>query len=388
MRSKLWFPGMDEKVNELVSTCLPCLASTEVKHRDPLIPTKPPSTPWSKLAADHWGPTADGKYLLVVIDELTRFPEMAVVTSTSADANIEAFDNIFTHHGYPDSLKTDGGPPFNGTDSHLLKQYFKWAGIHHHPTVSADDPEANGLAESVMKHCKKIWHTAIVEHKNPRAEINKHLLKMRTTPHPTTKKSPAELLYNRHVKTRLPQTKTLIGERTDIAEAIKEDQKAKQRQKSYKDSKAYVKPHQINVGDQVLLKQKSTKSTPPYDPAPYTVTEVRGHQITANREHQRKTRDAQKWKNIKIRQPTNYKRIREEQARRELHHHHEDPLDIGIPRPNAMAPPPSAANTQEGPVMVENRTPPRTPPPRSPPPARRSVRNRNAPPRFGDYVMT
>ena len=167
LRSRMWFPGMDEKVEDLVATCLPCLAATEVKHRDPLIPSTPPQNPWSKLDVDHWGPTADGKYLLVVIDELTRYPEVAVVGSTSADANIEAFDNIFTHHGYPDSLKTDGGPPFNGNDSHLLKQYFKWAGIRHHTTTSADDPEANGLAESVMKHCKKIWHTSIVEHKNP-----------------------------------------------------------------------------------------------------------------------------------------------------------------------------------------------------------------------------
>ena len=101
LRSRLWFPGMDRKVEDLVATCLPCSAATEVKHRDPLTPTTPPSTPWSRVAADHWGPTSDGKYLLVIVDELTRYPEMVAVSSTSADANIEAFDNIFTQHGYP-----------------------------------------------------------------------------------------------------------------------------------------------------------------------------------------------------------------------------------------------------------------------------------------------
>ena len=327
LRTKLWFPGMDERVNNLVSTCLPCLASTEVKHRDPLVPTIPPSEPWSKLDADHWGPTPDGKHILVVIDELTRFPEVAVVSSTSADANIEAFDDIFCRHGYPDDLKTDGGPPFNGGDSHLLKEYFKWAGIHHHPTISADDPEANGLAESVMKHLKKIWHTALVEKKNPHAEINKHLLKMRTTPHPTTKKSPAELLYHRHIRTRLPQVEGTIGERPDITEAITEDQKMKQKQKMYKDRKSYVKPHQIQVGDQVLLKQKTTKRTPPYDPKPYTVTSVRGHQIAACRGNQRRTRDAQKWKKVTIRTPTDYAHLREEERRKKLHNN-DDVLDF------------------------------------------------------------
>ena len=167
MRAIIWFPGMDRCIEDLVSTCLPCLASTEVKHRDPLTPSTPPPTPWSKLAGDHWGPTPDGKYLLLLIDELTRFPEVAVVNSTSADANIEALDSIFTRHGYPDSIKTDNSPPFNGTGSHLLKQYFLWAGIDHNPTTSADDPEANGLAEAAMKHCKKVWHTAVVEGRNP-----------------------------------------------------------------------------------------------------------------------------------------------------------------------------------------------------------------------------
>ena len=91
-------------MNKLVSTCLPCLASTETKHRDPLVPNEPPATPWTNLAADHWRPTPDGKHLLLVIDELTRYPELEVVSGTSADANIEAFDTMFCQHGYPETL--------------------------------------------------------------------------------------------------------------------------------------------------------------------------------------------------------------------------------------------------------------------------------------------
>ena len=284
---------------------------------------------------------------------------------------------------------TDNGPPFNGKDSHALQQYFRWAGIKHDPTISSDDPEANGLAESVMKHCKKIWHTAIVERKNPRAEINKHLMKMRTTPHPATKKSPAELLFNRRIRTRLPQTTPLIGERPDIIEAINEDQKAKKKQKEYKDKKAYVKPHQIEVGDSVLLKQKTTKSTPPYDPLSYTVTEVRGHQITAERDQQKRTRDAQKWKKVEIRQPTNYQRIRQERARTVLHQY-DDPLDIGTPHIEMPPPPPRLAVRQEPPVAVLS--PPRSPHAEEPlprprlPPPRRSIRVRRQPRCLADYV--
>ena len=44
----------------------------------------------------------------------------------------------------PEQVKTDGGPPFNGSESHEYQQYMKWAGIKA-IQVSPDDPEANGL---------------------------------------------------------------------------------------------------------------------------------------------------------------------------------------------------------------------------------------------------
>ena len=336
LRSRLWFPAMDDVVNELCKSCLPCQASIEVKHRDPLIPSTAPTEPWEKLATDHWGPTADGKYILVVIDKLSRYPEVAIVNSTSAEENIEAFDNIFTRHGYCKDLTSDNGPPFNGLETHKLQQYFKWAGIKHSPTKSAEDPEANGLAEALMKHFQKIWHTAIVEGKNPRAEINRHLLMVRTTPHPTTKKTPAEILFGRKLNTRLPISNTLTIDRPDIVEAIEQDKKTKEQQKKHKDSKPYVKHHQIAVGDQVLLKQQKRKHVPPYDPHPYTVTSIHGHQITGKRGKQVKTRDAQKWKMVNRKPPTNYQQIRQEEAlQRSREHYANINSDIGIGKPPA-----------------------------------------------------
>ena len=53
-----------------------------------------------------------------------------------------------------------------------------------------------------------------------------------------------------------------------------------------------MKPHSIQVGYQVLLPRKKTKTLSPYDPNPYTVSEVHGTQVVARRGGQ-KTRDAQ-----------------------------------------------------------------------------------------------
>ena len=77
-------------------TCLACSAATLIPHRDPLQPTKAPDLPFTRVAADHWGPKPCGRYILVVIDPLTRYAEVDVVKGTSAEDNINALDNIFT----------------------------------------------------------------------------------------------------------------------------------------------------------------------------------------------------------------------------------------------------------------------------------------------------
>ena len=93
LRARLWFPGMDRMVERRAAGCLHCQAATPHKHRDPLKPTETPTVPWREVAVDHWGPTKEGKYLLVVVDYMSRYPEVEVVTGTSASANMIAFDN-------------------------------------------------------------------------------------------------------------------------------------------------------------------------------------------------------------------------------------------------------------------------------------------------------
>ena len=93
-------------------------------------------------------------------------------------------------------------------------------------------------------------------------------------------------------------------------EARAYDIKQKQKQKLYKDRKPYVKPHNISEGDTVLLRQRKTKFKPPYDPRSYIVTQIRGHQITAERDEKIITRDAQQWKKFSLRRKPDYDLLR------------------------------------------------------------------------------
>ena len=219
---------------------------------------------------------------------------------TSAEANISAFDSVFSRHGFCKTLTTDNGPPFNGKEAHEFQKYLRWAGIKHNPTMSAEDPEANGLAEAFMKIIKKIWHTSTITGRDAMAEINKRLQAYRATPHPTTGKAPAELMYGgRRYRTRLPERKQETQQSEAVREAREKDRGNKLKQKHYKDRRRYVKPHNLSKGDLALLAQKQTKRDPPYDPRAYRIIMVRGHQITGKRGRKEVTRDAKKWKKFR-----------------------------------------------------------------------------------------
>ena len=217
-------------VERRINGCLGCQATTYKPVRDPLIPTPLPDRPWQRVHMDFWGPLPSGEYLLVIIDEYFRYPEVEFFHSTSAQAVTPHLDRIFSTHGFPELAKTDGGPPFNGHDYH---QYMQWAGIHS-VVVSPEDPEANGLAENFMKTMNKVWHIAHIEGKNHQQELYKFLRHYRATPHSSTGKAPAEVLFNRPFQVRLPQK----NEPAQDPVLSQRNLEAKAKQKTCKDAKS------------------------------------------------------------------------------------------------------------------------------------------------------
>ena len=75
-----------------------------------------------------------------------------------------------------------------------------------------------------MKHAKKVWNTSIISNKDPTLQLHKHLKMYRVAPHPTTGKSPAELLFARKFRTKLPDIRT-NPVMQDIQQARDQDRK-------------------------------------------------------------------------------------------------------------------------------------------------------------------
>ncbi|CAB4045570.1 Hypothetical predicted protein, partial [Paramuricea clavata] len=108
----------------------------------------------------------------------------------------------------------------------------------------------------------------------------------RTTPHVTTGIAPADLLFNRQIRNRLPDSNAMIPEgkggnqdktspTTSREAVLQRDAREKNKIKDRADIRNRAKEPQFRIGDLVLLKQSQrNKLYLPWDPSPYRVTEV------------------------------------------------------------------------------------------------------------------
>ena len=280
LRSKMWFPGMDKMVEKEVKVCAPCQAAVETPCQEPMTSTELPNGPWEHIAIDFKGPLKTGEYAFVAIDEYSRYPEVEFVSNTSAKAAIPKLDKILSTFGIPLKIRSDNGSPFN---SESFKDYAKYMGFEHIP-ITPVYPKANGLVENFMKNIVKVNRTAIVERKSLKQELYKFLRVYRATPHCSTQKTPAELMFQaRPFRARLPEINTEV----DDSAVRDNDKRKKLTQKMNADNKSYVKTSNIKVGDSVLLKQyKTSKMLPVYDPEPYIVVSRIGNEVKVKRNSQ------------------------------------------------------------------------------------------------------
>ena len=293
LREKVWFPKIDQYVKHKIDTCIACQANSGNSRLDPLQMSPLPPEPWHTVHMDFCGPFPSGEYLFVMIDAYSRYPEVEIVHSTSATTIIPKMDKIFATHGIPSIVKSDNGPPFTSTE---IKRFMEENGIQH-CRITPLWPQANSEAENLMKPLTKAIRSARVEGQAWKKHLYKFLLNYRATPHCTTKFSPAELLFNRKIKNKLPHVST---NNKPIASMVQiNDSKAKDAMKNYADVKQRTAVSDVNFDDLVLVRQrKQNKLSTPYDPSPFCVVCKKGTMITAQRNGKYLTRNALHFKRL------------------------------------------------------------------------------------------
>ena len=354
LRDSVWFPGIDGMVEEMINQCLPCQAANHNSSPacEPLKMSPLPQGPWQELSIDFCGPFPNGDYLLVVVDDFSRFPEVEILRSTSAKAVIPHLDSIFARQGIPDVVRTDNGPPFNSENFQMFATHLGF----NHRKITPIWPRANGEAERLMRTLEKAIRTAVIEHKSWRQELFTFLRQYRATPHSTTGKSPSELLNGRKLKSTMPR----LQQDQASPEVRQNDAKRKEQMKEYADRHNHARASDLKVGDKVLVKQpKKNKLSTPFKPEPLEVKEKKGSMITAHNAEYTVTRNTSFFKKIPSSTQVPLPLSDEEE---ELHPNNE---------------------TDETSSQAQSNADPQDP--GTTPPLRRSSRNRRAPEYLNDY---
>ena len=94
---------------------------------------------------------------------------------------------------------------------------------------------------------------------------------------------PSKLMFNRTVRTRLPTVRDPVSTLA-VKEAWEKDQQERLKRKEVTDKMKTAQERMVKVGDKVLVAQRKTTTEPPFDPTPYTITEVKGTQADQEEE--------------------------------------------------------------------------------------------------------
>ena len=278
IRNKYWFPLMNIQIENIVQSCFSCQIATNSIHTKPAKMTTIPQQPWEVVELDFCGPFPNGEYAMVLTDQFSRYPEVEFTRSIAIAPVRERLKKIFATHGVPKVVQTDNGPPFN---SHEFKQLANETGFIHKP-VTPYHPKAQGQVKNFNKLINKIAAIAKQDHINFHEATYDVLQAYRSTPHPTTKSTPYELLMNRQLRTKIDHFPTETSSKDDAVR--RNDQQYKEKAKRNHDKRHRSKEYKLKTGDAVIVKrEKKNKRETPYEQYVYVITKIKGTMVTEKR---------------------------------------------------------------------------------------------------------
>lgn len=228
-RMSVWWPGMSKQIDDLVRNCNECVKERKNKV-EPLISSILPDRPWQKLCTDLF--ELNGKTYLIIVDYFSRYPEIALLNSTTSTSVITHMKSCFARHGIPDIVMSDNGTQFSSNE--FSKFTFSYG--FKHQTSSPRYPQANGEIERAVKTVKSL----LKKSKDPYIA----LMAYRATPLENGY-SPAELLFGRKIQTTLPLiSHHLVPTWPYLGDVRKKEERIKKRQKTNYDFRHKVKPLQ------------------------------------------------------------------------------------------------------------------------------------------------
>jgi hypothetical protein len=200
-REIMFWSGMGKHIEDMIKDCPPCSENQKKLSDEPMIGSRTPDLPWTKIASDifHW----EGA------DYFSKYIEADKLANLTSKQLIEVFKAQISRHGIPEKLRADNGTQLTSAEFEgFLNEY----GIKL-ITSSPRYPRSNGEAEKAVQTVKRLWCNTKDKHLA--------LLDYRSTPLESCGLSPSQLLNSRRCKTKFPIKKDLLKPQTQDLEEIK-----------------------------------------------------------------------------------------------------------------------------------------------------------------------
>ena len=208
-------PGLSNDIQMTVSSCSTCAKFGHQQQKEPLVPPLVSELPWSKVAMDILDFRT--KTYLVVVDCYSHFPELRQLSHKAGCDVILALKSIFSVHGIPRSIMTDN-MPFNSLAMREFADEWGFSIM----TFSPPYPRSNGIVERYVETIKQCMRKS----EDTGEDIYPSLLAYRQTPVTGCVYSPAEMLFNRCLRSSLPATsKTLAPSTIQPFELLRQHQR-------------------------------------------------------------------------------------------------------------------------------------------------------------------
>lgn len=233
----VWWLGISQQLADVVTKCPNCIEE-RLNPSEPFLKADLPTHPWQKLGIDLF---KHKQWFLIVTDYYSKYFEIFPLVSMTEEAIINKLKGLFGRLGIPQVVQSDGGPQFKTAFKKFAEQM-----NFTHVTSSPYHSQSCGQVESTVKIAKQMLK------KNVHSEIYLALMAYRSTPL-ANGYSPAELLYNRKLRTNVPMAPSALTPKVPSNVLEKNDElKDKQAQQYNRRHNARPLPP-LNVNDRVWV---------------------------------------------------------------------------------------------------------------------------------------
>ncbi len=283
---------------DITRHCLLCASCTEhrpsLHHESPNLAYPIPHAPWDSLSVDilKLPLTENGfQYLLVCIDSFSRYSILVPLKDKSAHSVARAIINeVICRHASPKTLLSDNGSEFNNVILKSICEAFQIKKCN----VIPYSPQANGKVERANRRILDILRYIT----NSSSTWDEHIplvtCSLNSAVHSSINESPHFIMYGTDmtlphellssVPRPLYNVDDYVRNRVSVFQRIYtsvRDKLADSQQSMLRKQHHRAKPHKIEIGDIVYLRNQDRHSKlDPIFNGPYRVTEIMaGHKI-------------------------------------------------------------------------------------------------------------